>query len=233
MIIQPIVEGDGEVSAVPVLLRRLCHDEAQAWSVRIARPHQRPRSELVKQNTLQEAVRVAGLARDLIGILVLFDADDDCPAKLAHKIGRWAHDVADGRPCPIVMANREYEAWFLAGIESLRGRRGIRGDAASFPEPEGPRDAKGRLKRRMERGASYSPTLDQTALTARLDLASAYRGCRSFRKLVSAVGTLLQVADARPPVWPPADWQRPSLPEDSWQDPGNSMDQMGSAGSSG
>ena len=30
MIIQPIVEGHGEVAAVPVLLRRLCR-EAQAW----------------------------------------------------------------------------------------------------------------------------------------------------------------------------------------------------------
>lgn len=190
---------------MPVLLRRLCHDEARAWGVKIEKPHRRPRSQLVKQDTFRKAVRVAGLAPDTIGILVLFDADDDCPAELAPKLGRWAHDVADGRPCPIVMANREYEAWFLASIESLRGQSGIREDAASFPDPEDPRDAKGRLKRSMDRGASYSPTVDQAPLTARLDLASAYRGCRSFRKLVSAVGTLLQSAGVCPAVWPPAD----------------------------
>lgn len=212
MKIQPIVEGHGEESAVPVLLRRLCHDEARAWGVKIEKPHRRPRSQLVKQDTFRKAVRVAGLAPDTIGILVLFDADDDCPAELAPKLGRWAHDVADGRPCPIVMANREYEAWFLASIESLRGQSGIREDAASFPEPECPRDAKGRLKRMMERGAIYSPTRDQTALTTGLDFASAYRGCRSFRKLVSAVGTLLQSAGVCPAVWPPADWQQPALP---------------------
>ena len=202
----------GEISAVPVLLRRLCHDEAQAWGVEITRPHRRPRSQLVKQDAFQKAVRVAGLASGTVGILVLFDADDDCPAELAPKLGRWAHDVADGRPCPIVMANREYEAWFLSSIESLRGRRGIREDAASFPEPEGPRDAKGRLERCMDRGASYSPTLDQAALTAGLDFASAYRGCRSFRKLVSVIGTLLQSAGVCPVVWPPADWRQPALP---------------------
>lgn len=212
MKIQPIVEGRGEESAVPVLLRRLCHDEAQAWDVKIKHPHRRPRSQLVKQDTFQKAVRAAGYTSNLVGILVLFDADDDCPAELAPKLGGWAHDVADGRSCPIVMANREYEAWFLAGIESLRGRRGIREDAVSFPEPEGPRDAKGRLKRCMDRGASYSPAVDQAALTAEFDLASAYRGCRSFRKLVSAVGTLLQSAGVCPAVWPPADWQRPALP---------------------
>lgn len=215
MIIRPIVEGRGEVCAARVLLRRLCHEVAQAGGVKIERPHRRPRSELVKKDTFQEAVRGAVFApsptTDLIGVLVLFDADDDCPAELAPKLGQWAHEVADGRPCPVVMANREYEAWFLAGIESLRGRRRIREDAASFPEPEGPRDAKGRLKRRMERGAGYSPTVDQAPLTAALDLASAYRGCRSFRKLVSAVGTLLQSAGVRPVVWPPADWRQPAL----------------------
>ena len=212
MKIQPIVEGHGEESAVPVLLRRLCHDEARAWGVKIEKPHRRPRSQLVKQDTFRKAVRVAGLAPDTIGILVLFDADDDCPAELVLELDRWARDAAGGIPCPIVIANREYEAWFLAGIESLRGRRGIREDAASFPEPEGPRDAKGRLKRSMDRGASYSPTVDQAPLTKKLDLASAYRGCRSFRKLVSAVGTLLQSANVCPAVWPPADWRQPVLP---------------------
>ena len=180
--------------------------------MKIARPHKYRRSRLVRQDTFQKAVCAAGHTSNLVGILVLFDADDDCPAELAPKLGGWAHDVADGRSCPIVMANREYEAWFLAGIESLRGRRGIREDAVSFPEPEGPRDAKGRLKRCMDRGASYSPAVDQAALTAEFDLASAYRGCRSFRKLVSAVGTLLQSAGVCPAVWPPADWPRPALP---------------------
>jgi len=36
VIIQPIVEGQGEVDAVPVLLRRL-RDEARAWGLE-ARP---------------------------------------------------------------------------------------------------------------------------------------------------------------------------------------------------
>ncbi len=37
MIIQPIVEGYGEVEAFPVLLRRFV-EEAQAWTVNIGRP---------------------------------------------------------------------------------------------------------------------------------------------------------------------------------------------------
>lgn len=136
MKIQPIVEGVGEVRAVPELLRRLCHGEAQAWNVQIKHPHRRPRSQLVKQDTFQEAVRAAGYTSNLVGILVLFDADDDCPAKLVLELDRWARDAASGIPCPIVMANREYEAWFLAGIESLRGREGSGRTPCRSPNPK-------------------------------------------------------------------------------------------------
>ena len=69
------------------------------------------------------------------------------------------------------MAYREYEAWFLASIESLRGQRGIRQDAQSHPAPEEPRGAKGQLEARLEQGRSYSETADQAALSATFDLA--------------------------------------------------------------
>ena len=205
MIIQPIVEGQGDEAAVPLLLRRL-RDEAQAWGLEVGRPHRRRRTQLVKKDSLQSAVRVAALREDCAGILILFDADDDCPAELAPALEQWAREAAGGIPCAVVMANREYEAWFLASIEALRGRAGIPPEAASHPNPEAPRDAKGELERRMPRGASYSATVDQAPLTVHLDLQSAYRRCRSFRRLVSAFGALAAAAGVAPAVWPPAAW---------------------------
>lgn len=205
MIIQPIVEGQGDEAAVPLLLRRL-RDEAQAWGLEVGRPHRRRRTQLVKKDSLQSAVRVAALREDCAGILILFDADDDCPAELAPTLEQWAREAASGIPCAVVMANREYEAWFLASIEALRGRAGIPPEATSHPHPEVPRDAKGELERRMPRGASYSATVDQAPLTVHLDLQSAYRRCRSFRRLVSAFGALAAAAGVAPAVWPPAAW---------------------------
>jgi len=205
MIIQPIVEGQGEEAAVPLLLRRL-RDEAQAWGLEVGRPHRRRRTKLVKKDSLQSAVRVAVLREECAGILVLFDADDDCPKELAPTLEEWAREAAGGKPCAVVMANREYEAWFLASIEALRGKAAILPDATSHPNPEAPRDAKGELELRMPRGASYSPTVDQAALTAQLNLEIAYRRCRSFRKLVSAFGALAAAAGVAPAVWPPAAW---------------------------
>ena len=115
MIIQPIVEGQGDEAAVPLLLRRL-RDEAQAWELEFGRPHRKRRTQLVKRDSLQSAVRVAALRADCAGILVLFDADDDCPAELAPTLEQWAREAAGAIPCAVVMANREYEAWFLASI---------------------------------------------------------------------------------------------------------------------
>lgn len=205
MIIQPIVEGQGEVAAVPVLLRRL-RDEAHCWGLDVGNPHRRRRSQLVKKDSLQSAVQVAALREHCVGILVLLDADDDCPKDLAPTLEQWAQEAAGAKPCAVVMANREYEAWFLASIEALRGTAGILPDAASHPHPETPRDAKGELERRMPGSASYSPTVDQAALSAHLDLEIAYKQCRSFRKLVAAFGALAAAAGVAPAVWPPAAW---------------------------
>lgn len=205
MIIQPIVEGQGELAAVPLLLRRL-RDEAQAWGLEIGKPHRKPRTELVRKDSLQRAVKVAALRENCAAILVLLDADDDCPKELAPTLEEWAQEAAGGHACAVVMANREFEAWFLASIETLRGRAAILRDAISHPDPETPRDAKGALERLMAHGASYSPTVDQAGLTAHLDLAIAYQRSRSFRKLVSSFGQLAAAAGVAPVVWPPSSW---------------------------
>lgn len=205
MIVQPIVEGQGDVAAAPVLLRRLA-EEAGAWNVRVARPHRRRRTQLAQKDALQGAVQVARLTPGCGAVLILFDADDDCPRELVPTLAAWAQEAANPLPSAIVMANREYEAWLLGAVESLRGIAGIRADAEAHPDPEAPRDAKGELERRMLPGSSYFPTADQARLTAQVDLASAYRACRSFRKLVGAFGVFLESGDMKPAQWPPATW---------------------------
>ena len=206
MTIHPIVEGYGDVDAVPVLLRRLV-DEAQTWDVGVGRSIRRKRSQLVQKTELQKAVRLALLQPDCSAILILFDADDDCPADLAPTIHRWADAVAGGVPCEVVLAKREYEAWFLGSIESLRGLRGIRSDAAAHSEPETPRNAKGQLEERMHAESSYFERDNQPALSAQFAFPDAHRRCRSFRKLVGAFGTLARAMGAEIVRWPPTEWE--------------------------
>ena len=205
MNIVPIVEGQGEETAVPLLLRRL-RDEAGLWNLEVGRPIRQRRTQLVKKATLQAAVRIATVREDCAAILVLFDADDDCPKECAPTLELWACEAAGGKPCAVVIANREYEAWFLAGMEALRGHCRIQQGAVSHHDPESVRPAKEELERNMPPGVSYSPPVDQVKLTAHLDFERAYRNCRSFRKLVKAFGALAAAVGAAPAMWPPVAW---------------------------
>jgi hypothetical protein len=89
MKIIPIVEGHGEVVAVPLLLRRF-QEESNSFSFTIGRPIPRHRHQMVRESDVRKAVRLALLDRDYAAILILLDADNDCPATLAPEIFIWA-----------------------------------------------------------------------------------------------------------------------------------------------
>lgn len=205
MKLYPIVEGHGEVEAVPVLLRRLIH-EAQCFDIEVGPPIRRTQPQLRSAHGVQAAVELAFLNADCGAVLVLFDEEDDCPVTRAAEVRAWAHAAAHGKPCDVVVAHREYETWFLAALESLRGRRGISTQAEAPDVPESKRDAKGALEAWMPANRAYAETSDQAALSAVFDLGSAHRRSRSFRKLVSTVGKLLENLGCRHEPWPPQSW---------------------------
>lgn len=205
MIIQPIVEGYGEVDAVPVLLRRL-QDGLGVYDFQIARPIRRKLSQFTTEAEVRKSVRLALGTPECSGILILFDSDDACPKDVGPVIKAWAQAEAGDIRCEVVLAHREYEAWFIAAIESLRGFRRVKADATSHPTPEAIRDCKGALEGRMELGASYSPRVDQAAFSSRIDLRQAHLACRSFRRLTKAFGQLAEAAGVQLPAWPPEAW---------------------------
>lgn len=90
----------------------------------------------------------------------------------------------------MVLATREYEAWFLAAASSIAGRRDIDPTVSAPAHPEDVVDPKGWLSDRMPRGRSYRETLDQPALTAEFDL-SAARSAPSFDKMWRDLASLL------------------------------------------
>ena len=205
MKIQTIVEGHGDVEAFPVLLRRLI-SEAQAWKVDVGRPIRKRRHQLVRKEELGPAVQLACMQPECGAVLILFDGDADCPAELGPTVQAWAAASAGDIPCGVVIAHREYEAWFLAALESLRGQRSIRDNAAPHSDPERPRGAKEQLEARMRPGTSYLERTDQPAFSAIFSLSEAYRGSRSFRKLVSSFASLVRSMGQEIAAWPPAAW---------------------------
>ncbi len=206
--IQPIVEGHGEEKAFPILLRRLLSELGCYLDVG-GSPFRSKRTQIVREAEFKTAVQIAALKPGACAILVLFDADDDCASTHVPNMLVWAQEVAPEMPCGVVMARREYEAWFLAAIESLRGHHGISQDAVYQSNPEQVRDAKGVVGSFMPQNVSYAPTADQPSLSARFGLGAAYRRASSFRKLVKELCRILEELGLKPVI--PLDWSGEQL----------------------
>lgn len=181
-----IVEGHGEVEAVPILIRRLAQRLDPTLVVRIPPPLRCPRTKLIKAGELERAVEL--IARKVApdgAIFVLLDSDDDCPAQIGPYLVSQAAVARSDLPVAVVLAKREYEAWFLAAAPSL----GLASNLSDPPDPEMVRDAKGTLRHRLP--GSYGETLDQPKLTARFDIDQALRS-DSFDKCVREITGLLR-----------------------------------------
>jgi hypothetical protein len=205
MKIYPLVEGHGEVGAVPVLLRRLlalagCH------TISVGPPIRRSQAQFHSKESLQAGVGLALLQPECAAIIILFDGEDDCPKDVAENAQEWAREAAGITPCYVVVAYREYETWFIASIESLRGRYGIDANAVAPADPESRRDAKGVLEEFMPEDRAYSETGDQPGMSETFDMQMAHRRNRSFRKLVKSVGEIITATNHTLPTWPPPTW---------------------------
>ena len=194
-LIVPIVEGYSEVASVPILLRRMLaktgHHELTAS---IGKPIRVKRNRIVKEGELEREIAKAKRCRPGCRcVLVLLDADDDCPAELGPSLLERARSAHADLRISVVLAKREFEAWFLGSIESLRGKCGISHNACFKGDPELPRDAKGHLSKLMEGGRHYLEVLDQPRLISAIDVLACHNRCDSFRKLERDVKSLFNV----------------------------------------
>ncbi|WP_437876748.1 DUF4276 family protein [Sorangium sp. So ce513] len=191
-----IVEGKGEVTAIPNLCSRVIRHYLgiQDWVVDND-PIRQPRGMLVDQKAKSplrpcntQGVRRAlalAKARRADAVLVLCDADDDCPAKWGPHATELIKTVIAGAA---VMVLREYETWILLNYSDDQLRR------ANVPAPEKVSGAKEKLRRLVP---DYSPSEHQLIETRRIDIARLRARSDSFDKLVRALSAL---CGAMPPA---------------------------------
>lgn len=179
-----IVEGDGEVGALPVLLRRIGEWLTPQVYTEILPPIRVRRDRFLNKD--DEFRRFLLLAAAKCGergfILIVLDSDDDCPATKCQWIIDQARQIVPHRRVSAIFANREYEAWFIAAAMSLTGKRGFSCEADELIEAESRRNAKGWIREHMASG-TYDEITDQPAFSASIELRTAHERSRSFRKL--------------------------------------------------
>ena len=188
-----IVGGRGEKETLPILFRRIAGDLDPGMVVQVKPVLPVPESLLAKAGEIEKHVEFA--ARSVgrhAGIFILLDCDGPggCPKNDAPV---WLNRARRARPdmeISLVLANKEYEAWFVAAAESLRGRRGLAADLIADPNPERIRGAKEWLSDHMPRNRPYAVTIDQPAFTAVFDMQAARRA-DSFDKCYREIVRLL------------------------------------------
>lgn len=194
-----IVEGDGEVAAVPVLLRRYANLLGYPGMLTTPVVIRQPASKLIRQGELERVVELA--ARKLGGsggIFLLLDSDDECPAKHGPALLTRVRGARRDIPSSVVLAHREFEAWFLGAAASLAGKRSLPEDLTPHPAPENIRACKEWLSSKMPRGNAYNEVEDQPALAEIFDLNLARISCPSFDKCDREIRTLIgQIAAQR------------------------------------
>ena len=192
MILGCIVEGHGETQAVPVLARRIMSLLAPGTRLEVLPPLRLPRGKMEKEPELKRAVEL--MARK-VGpgqpVLILLDADHSLACELGPRLLAWAREARGDHPISVVVAVREFEAWFLAAASSLAGKRGWSTDATDLTDSDCIASPKAWLNDRMQRG--YTETLDQPAFADAFDLEAA-RKSASFDKLLRDFKRLIVAA---------------------------------------
>lgn len=185
-----IVEGHGEVVALPILLERVWYEMIRGEFIDVLRPPIRqPRDRLAqnKEDALSRAVALAAAklratsnSTDPELILILIDADDDLPCVLGPRLLQIARQSRRDKNISCVIANVEYETWFVASANSLQGFLEL-GDELPPVDPETQQLGKGWIQKRFK-NASYSEAVDQAKLTASMDILVCREKSPSFNK---------------------------------------------------
>ena len=210
-VIVPIVEGRGEVEAVPILLRswlrfrryRNVDIDLDGPVLAGGKGNLEVAYDRVLGRGVEHYVRLALLGQP-DAILILLDADKECPRTLAAGLLARARTlVPSDYPIGVVVAKREYEAWFLAAFPSTRFRRelmelgkklNLHLTRQSLPrgiDIEGIADCKKYVAGLLGL-EKYRPTTHQPDLTRILPFTPGMIGrSRSFRKLLKELDELL------------------------------------------
>ncbi len=197
LFVAPVVEGETEERCIKIILSRLWQHLQQAADrepLAVLEPLPANRSSLVKDGhpCLEQMVERAFRAvrsrlrqADRGFLLVLIDAEEDCPATIGPNLLARARAARSDADIACVLARRELENWFKAAAASLAGVNGLPND---LTVPANPENGSGGtwLTRQMQRKdgrRKYTKPADAIELARRMDLQQCRANSPSFDKL--------------------------------------------------
>ena len=199
LFIAPIIEGQTESKCISTLLERIWIElfHADPSDLRVLQPNRTSRSSFVSKRKpeltekIEQAVRLlkphlGSGAADRGFVLILIDAEEDCPKSLAPVLLERAIETRSDAEICCVMPKRQLENWFMAAADSLQGVNGL--PLNLKPPPPDPEQRSGTkwLKTELRRGNpknSYSKTTDAIEFVRKMNLQQCRDNSPSFDKL--------------------------------------------------
>lgn len=197
--LSPLVEGETEEACVPQLLERIWGDLLHGWDKEplvVLPPEIVARSSILKAThpllaeVLERHVRFVRRRcqspdRDRTCVLLLLDAEEDCPKELNELLLKRIRLLRSDLDVAVVLAKRQLENWFKAAASSLAGHCHLPSDLTTPADPEhGSGDTW--LATQMQKVGSnnrYEKRFHAPILVREMNLCDALANSRSFRKL--------------------------------------------------
>lgn len=195
--IVPIVEGAGDKYAVPDLVRNILW-HCNRYNIVVAQSVV-AKGKFRLWNQFEQNLQYA-LKKGASAILVLVDADDNCPREEATNLAERADVLGLQIPIAVVCAKSEYETWFICSLGNEEGTRikeylGLPKELSTPDNPEDIRDAKGWLMGHMAQNQAYRETADQQPLTHFIEMELVRKRSRSFRRIWHAIEELVHAVE--------------------------------------
>lgn len=199
--VAPIVEGETESRCIKKLISRVWKDylKRDEHELAVLDPNIAARGSLLKAgspalgNRIQQAFGLyrsrCRLQSDRGFVILLIDADEDCPKHLAPKLLTRCKAARSDADIACVFPNRELENWFKAAAPSLSGVLGLPENLELPSEPEKGRGDAWLTKqmRRVDRNRAYSKPADALVLVEKMNLEMCHDNSRSFKKFCKEI----------------------------------------------
>lgn len=178
-----IVEGPGDKVAVPLLLRLRLHG-MEVYDDLLGKPiSTNGRSNMTKPGGIEGFVAVATARPGCRSVLVVADSDDDRACALGPELLKRSGSQTN-LPVVVALAERTYEDWLHASMESLR-----LGDSVAMYDEENSRGIV--AIRQAMAPAKYVKTVHQPRFTASMNLSLAESRSPSLARFLRLFETLV------------------------------------------
>jgi hypothetical protein len=195
--IAPIVEGHTEQNCLERLLHRIWLELlGSSERLQVLEPSRSKRDAIIHPNgeafqkMVQDvfAVLARRIRKDRSGrglILVLLDAERDCPIELAQRLLESARKARSDADIACVLAKRMFETWIVAGASTLAGVNGLPDQLPArdqFEDRSGVAWLTSQL-RAKDAARAYKKRIDAGLFVQAMNLAECRANSPSFDKL--------------------------------------------------